>query len=129
MAQPGAFKRAMASGRAIAALSGGTTQFRQQARMRLNVIVLLHNPLARPAVGTNECFHTDETQRQRSDEFKQLGAGRLGLTNAGFPVASTPCTAKSFLARSIPMVTMAVMDALFHKASELMSVRASHRGT
>ncbi len=30
----------------------------------------------------------------------------LGLTNAGLPLSSTPCTANTFLARSIPTVIM-----------------------
>ena len=37
-----------------------------------------------------------------------LPRGTLGRTRAGLPVASTPCTAKTFLAKSIPTVTIAV---------------------
>lgn len=50
----------------------------------------------------------------------RLAHGILGRTNTALPVASTPCTAKTFLARSIPMVTMAVMTPPFHKTSESM---------
>jgi hypothetical protein len=35
-----------------------------------------------------------------------LERGRLGRTGAGLPVASTPCTAKTFFARSMPTDTM-----------------------
>ena len=50
-------------------------------------------------------------------------------TGEVWPVAFTPCTAKTFLARSMPMVTMADMDFPFHKTSALMRACASHRGT
>ena len=50
-------------------------------------------------------------------------------TGEVWPVAFTPCTAKTFLARSMPMVTMADMDFPFQKTSELMRDRTSHRGT
>ena len=57
-----------------------------------------------------------------------LSRATLGRTSAGLPEASTPCTAKTFLARSMPTVTMG-MDFPFHKTSALMRDWTSHRGT
>lgn len=57
-----------------------------------------------------------------------LSRATLGRTSAGLPDASTPCTAKTFLARSMPTVTM-LMDFPFHKTSVLMRGCTSHRGT
>ena len=55
-----------------------------------------------------------------------LPRGTLGQTSTGLPVASTPCTAKTFYPKSIPIVTI-VMD--FPFKSELMRHCTSHRGT
>src|SRR5688572_24723408 len=47
-----------------------------------------------------------------------LARAKLGRTSAARPVASTPCTAKTFLARSIPRVTIA-MDFPFRTMSRM----------
>lgn len=56
-----------------------------------------------------------------------LARATLGRQSTGLPVASTPCSAKTFFARSIPMVTMAVMEFPFRQTSELMRDRTSPR--
>ena len=58
--------------------------------------------------------------------FDSLVRGTLGQTRTALPVASTPCAAKTFFAKSIPIVTL-VMD--FPFKSELMGHCTSHRGT
>ena len=51
--------------------------------------------------------------------------GALGRTSTALPVASTPCTAKTFFAKSTPIITI-VMDFPFNNKS--VRHRASHRG-
>jgi hypothetical protein len=46
--------------------------------------------------------------RLKYPQSASLPRGTLGRTRAGLPEASTPCTAKTFLARSMPTVTIAM---------------------
>jgi len=73
--------------------------------------------LARPLMGTTARLHDDHARRQIGDEFEQFGAWHFRSHQSRLPVSSTPYTAKTFFARSIPKVTMAMIS-LFAQVDE-----------
>ena len=81
--------------------------------------------LQRPVVRTGAGFHADQARRQLDDQRHQIGARHPRLTSTGLPLSSTPCTANTFLARSIPTVTMR-MDFPFRGSDEVWK---RHHGT
>jgi len=61
--------------------------------------------------GAEAGFHANQARRQGRHQFSQQD-GTLGRSSTGLPVASTPCTAKAFFARSIPSITIVMISPL-----------------
>ena len=97
----------------------------RQRRQRIQRALNTAHPLA--DVGVNH-GGADIGVAQQGDEFEQLRAWHIGSHQTRLPASSTPSTAKTSFARSMPTDTMA-MDFTFQQTSELMSVRTCHRGT
>ena len=64
--------------------------------------------LPRPVVRTRARLHADQARRQLGHQLQQRIAPHAGLDSTALPASSTPCTAKTFLARSIPIAIMAM---------------------
>ena len=80
----------------------------------------------RPVVRARACFHADRARRQRRHQLQQLGARARSGAQRRLACSFTPCSANTFLARSMPTVDNSHGLPL---PSELMRVRTSHRGT
>ena len=65
--------------------------------------------LACPVMYTSAGFHAHQAGGQIGNESISLLRAASGRIRAGLPVSSTRFTAKTFLARSIPTVTMAMI--------------------
>jgi hypothetical protein len=63
----------------------------------------------RPMVRAGARLHANQARRQFRDQFHQRIAPDRRLVKTALPEESMPCTAKTFLARSMPIAIM-VMD-------------------
>ena len=87
------------------------------------VAVLPEQP--RPVVRAGTGFHADQARRQLRDQRQQIRACTFGLTSTALPLSLTPCTANTFLARSIPTVIM-LMDFPFRGVDEMIEIPSWH---
>ena len=87
------------------------------------VAVLPEQPC--PVVRAGTGFHADQARRQLRDQRQQFCARHFRLDQGGLPLSSTPCTANTFLARSIPTVIM-LMDFPFRGVDEMIEIPSWH---
>lgn len=70
--------------------------------------------LTRPVMRPRARLYPNQARCQLGNQFQQFAAcDAVGRISTALPLASTPCTAKTFLARSIPTVTMVDMGDSF----------------
>lgn len=111
LAQPGRSSRcSRARWRTVAGLLGHDDAVRvEQAADAVEVAgALLDIGLSGPVAGTGAGFHADHTERQGRDRASSLSRCNAGHTSSGRLASVMPCTANTFLARSIPTHTMAM---------------------
>ena len=66
--------------------------------------------LPRPLVRAGARLHADQARRQLRDECDAAASRRTVLRSTITPAASTPCSEKTFFAKSIPTVVTLLMD-------------------